>query len=460
VSGNFTPLHLASANGHEKMVQLLLNENAEIDPVTSNGSTPLHCAADFGHEATVHMLLHAKADVNISNDSGLTALHYAASRGHEKMVQLLLNENAEIDPVTSNGSTPLHCAADFRHEAIVRTLLHTKANVNVVNNSRWTALHYAASRGHVSTVELLLSHAFEVPTMTISSSTALHLAAQRHHVVDAPLEHVEWVNPLNRVIEEGYSNLSISIDFRNESGEPLLNAKSLAEMRDSWGWTALHFTAWQGHSEVVDNMVSVKDLDVDIQDNDGRTALSRASEKGHLAIVNRLLDTGASFKVTGQGGPLHLAASAGKVDVVECLLRAGAPVDSATKDGVTPLMMASFSGHTSVVKCLLGAKADAAIKDKKGLSAFHDAVSFGNMEIAELLLPDIFPLTSISVDIPVSLKDKLQLCISALRAYPTDQYLHRTLADLYFQAGDRQLALAAYDETLRLKPSEFRENEE
>jgi Ankyrin repeats (3 copies)/Zinc finger, ZZ type/Ankyrin repeats (many copies) len=232
----------------------------------------------------------------------------------------------------------------------------------------------------------------------------------------------------------------------------------IAEMRDSSGWTALHDAAWKGYAEVVNKLVSVKDLDVDIQVDDGRTALYMASPKGHLAIVNILLDTGASFNVHNQDGwvPLHTAADRGNIDVVKRLLQAGASVDSATKHGFTPLMLASSGGHTTLVKHLLDAKADVAMKDENGWSAFHAAVDFGNMEISGLLLPDVFnsPLASISVAIPVPLKDKLyqhfQLCISALRAYPTDQYFHRTLANLYFRAGDRQMALATYDESLRL----------
>ncbi|CAI8042325.1 Ankyrin repeat domain-containing protein 29, partial [Geodia barretti] len=62
--------------------------------------------------------------------------------------------------------------------------------------------------------------------------------------------------------------------------------------------------------------------------------------------------------------PLIVASQNGHSEVVAILLRNGAGVDRARKDGVTPLFIASQNGHSEVVNILLrnGAGVDRAKK--------------------------------------------------------------------------------------------------
>jgi ankyrin repeat protein len=51
--------------------------------------TALYLAARDGHEKVVEMLLKAEAEVNIRDDRGVTALHLAESVGNKEVVMLL-----------------------------------------------------------------------------------------------------------------------------------------------------------------------------------------------------------------------------------------------------------------------------------------------------------------------------------------------------------------------------------
>ncbi|KDO29922.1 hypothetical protein SPRG_05111, partial [Saprolegnia parasitica CBS 223.65] len=60
----WTPLYIASENGHEAVVGFLLGAQANANQGDYYGTTPLHIAAQNGHETVVQLLLGAGADVN------------------------------------------------------------------------------------------------------------------------------------------------------------------------------------------------------------------------------------------------------------------------------------------------------------------------------------------------------------------------------------------------------------
>ena len=68
VSEGCTPLWGAAAADHLAVVELLLEQNADVDSKTSTGSTPLRVAAHEGHLDIVRCLVHRGADVNAHND--------------------------------------------------------------------------------------------------------------------------------------------------------------------------------------------------------------------------------------------------------------------------------------------------------------------------------------------------------------------------------------------------------
>lgn len=69
----WTPLHVASANGHPKMVIALIDNGAHINAQDHEGNTPLHLASGGGHDKIVRALLSHGADASFKNKRGETA---------------------------------------------------------------------------------------------------------------------------------------------------------------------------------------------------------------------------------------------------------------------------------------------------------------------------------------------------------------------------------------------------
>lgn len=61
------------------------------------GRNALHIAAERGHEGVVRVLLERNANIEAKDQYGMTALHCAANRGHHSIVRLLLEHSANIE---------------------------------------------------------------------------------------------------------------------------------------------------------------------------------------------------------------------------------------------------------------------------------------------------------------------------------------------------------------------------
>ena len=89
----FSPLNLASASGHNEIVELLVADGADTNRVEGIGNTALKSAVYFEHEKVVGTLLAHGADV--CNNREMSALDYARTTGNEKILKLLIQAGAE-----------------------------------------------------------------------------------------------------------------------------------------------------------------------------------------------------------------------------------------------------------------------------------------------------------------------------------------------------------------------------
>jgi hypothetical protein len=129
-------LFSAVGSGCEAIVQLLIDEGAELDTIDRLAQTPLFVAVTHGHKAVVQLLLEASALVNIGNMDNRTELSEAATYGHKAIVQLLLDAGAKVNEKDNKGQTALSHAASNGHEDVIRLLLDAGAEVNIQENNR------------------------------------------------------------------------------------------------------------------------------------------------------------------------------------------------------------------------------------------------------------------------------------------------------------------------------------
>ena len=440
-----TPLHLASSFGLLSMVVLCGTAyQKDLDSPDSFGWTALHRAAENGHEQIVEFLIEKDCDANLSATFGGTALHRAAKNGHARIAALLLrSEKILVDVQDNYGGTALHRAARDGHEMVARLLLKNGADANRKYNfiaaltmlkkngfidanatSRgyqyvdvWrsqdeamarneaeitaserlqggTALHEAASSGDQGVVKLLLQSGAMVDALDNFGAMPLHRAAFNGHM------------EIIRLLRQNGAHLENSF-YHGAMAREMVEKEAYREHHRQWkakDWvfrnmmagSPLLQAAKNGQEQTVRLLLSY-DPNPNTAGQFGGSVLHQAAQSGHTEIVKLLLEIGADVdtvdesSITHRGGTaLHSAAAGGHLEVIRTLLKAGANVNKCRGIGAshaTPLYLAAKGGHEALCLLLLGhgAEIDPGI-DYHGITPFEEAAKQGNINLMQLLL--------------------------------------------------------------------------
>lgn len=276
-------------------------------------------------------------EINLNNDQiielesthpGLSPLAQACHKGDtDKIAELI--KSTPIDTKTNYDCTPLMFAVMNNKIETVKFLIENKANINAQNKQGITPLMMAASNRSQEIVELLLKN-----------------------------------------------NVNIN-------------------MQENDGWTALMFASFKGYDEIVDILIKNK-ATTNTKNKDDWNALMFACEGSHLATVFVLLNQDLMPNVNIQDiyewTPLMIASEKGEIAIVNELIDKGASINETNSDGWTALMLAVQHGHIEIVEKFISLKNNSQDlnsqknnQDEKN-NALLIACHFGQFDIFKMLL--------------------------------------------------------------------------
>jgi len=242
----------------------------------------------------------------------LFPLMLAAEAGSGEMVKLLLETGALPNKKDNFRQTALHCAAAKGNRDVIRQLLEFKADPNQVDYDKQTALHWAASGGHAAIIRQLLEFGAHPDQVDCDRQTALHRAATRGHA---------------EVIKQ------------------LLEFGADPDLIDEKENLPLHNIAIQPYEKVKDVLSLL---------------IAKTTKLNHVGRC---------------GTVLHSAASFGNIELVNCLLKAGAEVNQQDQYGHTPIfgVVSARKRKIELAGQLLTAGANIFHKDLQGDSVLYRA---------------------------------------------------------------------------------------
>ncbi|SBT45450.1 ankyrin, putative [Plasmodium ovale wallikeri] len=121
----FTALHLSASKGDMDSVKFLIDNNADINALSSDNETPLWCASISNHLEVCKYILEKGARLNFSGDKKYdTPLHAASMMGNFEIVKLLISNGADITCLDLNWLEPVHYASFEGHKGIVKYIIY------------------------------------------------------------------------------------------------------------------------------------------------------------------------------------------------------------------------------------------------------------------------------------------------------------------------------------------------
>ena len=176
-----TALHIAAQKGNTQIIEALINQQSQIDPIDKQGGTPFHLAIYHGHLSVANQLKTLGADIKLKTSKGSNALHLAAGQGHVDIVEWLLKKSLNINEPNNTSKTPLHVAAAMGRLSVVKQLLHLGAAVHLQDQQGQTALHLAAQNNHIDVFTELIHDSDPTTMLDKAGQSPLDLAMQAGH---------------------------------------------------------------------------------------------------------------------------------------------------------------------------------------------------------------------------------------------------------------------------------------
>ena len=238
-----------------------------------------------------------------------------------------------------------------------------KNYITLINHPRiHTSFMQAVNTNDLLLVNFILKyipHALLVNTFTYRGITPIYIAIQNNNsaMIDALIAAGANVNQPT----SGITPLMLSIRFGQSAiADKLIAAGADVNKSDNQGITPLMIAAQYEHPDIVEKLLAAQADVTKVWLPSGHTALMEAAKNGNLAIIGQLLKAGANIDTVTKDGSTALmyAIQKNKTRAAVQLINAGADVNKQTPKKLTALTIAAYQGDKEIVERLLAAKAN------------------------------------------------------------------------------------------------------
>ena len=381
-----TALHSASDVGGTEIVTLLLDRGADIQATDDAGFKPIHSAiynsaGNVPDRMPVTHTLRSGRMAGLLLQRGATSnIALAATFADMRAVRQYLEgdpslanfeDTSTIEESKTAHHRPLLAAVKRNDVEMARLLLSHGADAREPDDRNFS---HAVIRGHVEIARLLLEHGASLADITLNragSNQEMHDLLTEYGARQAPIDRVimsavsaDDLEKVEALLEE---HPDVTPDPATFWGEGILAQPArdrqleMMELLFKHGARVPDVTKWGisyyfRHPDIA-RMMMERGMNPNHMNWHRTTLLHDVAASGYLDRARLLLGYGADIDPVDEeyrSTPLGLAARAGRVEMVELLLREGAAPDKAGAPWATPLNWARRRGHEEIASLLEG----------------------------------------------------------------------------------------------------------
>ena len=302
---------------------LFLEHGLEIDKIDESGKTILQKAVENKNFTNAEFLLNCGADVNICDEFEKNIVHKEILKGYSnyKMIDFLVSHGANID------------ARDLDEKGIVDDIIEIIAIIK----------------------------GFKKPNTFFSNEI------KYDEKYDILLKKVLTYRPnIERQRLDGTNILFDMVMYNDfETLKTIINYGINLNIKDKRGYTPLMYMVEEGlkisdkkeKDSFIERLIYFLKyrVNIDAQDNDGRTVIHKAVIANDLVVLEKLLTKKADLSIRDIHGrtALHHTQWHGNYKIARWLIAAGADMNLPDNSGFTLLNYAAIFGHTRLIVALI-----------------------------------------------------------------------------------------------------------
>jgi hypothetical protein len=386
-----TPLLEAARLGDTATINALLDGGADLAAATREGETPLMAAARAGSASAVALLADRGADVNATESLwDQTALMWAAAEGHLDVVDVLLDKGADPNrkaraselstrstrtDYPSGGFTALMWAVRDGNEAVARRLVEGGADLNLTNADGATAMMLAIVNDRFDMAATLIELGADANDGSLYYAMEMRDATTDWRARDGSRLRADHPNQLT-ALDLAKKLLDAGADPDKPFNGQMHNASMCCDPRGNA--TPFYRAAVAADVEALKLMLAY-DPDFAWMPQAIKTGPRQPGSTGGRTALMVAMNGGKGVGMAGGPGdiregiepPFREVSNRNPVDAVTLLLAAGADPDAKTPDGDTALHLAAFAGKLEIVRALVEGGADMNVTDGAGKTALQ-----------------------------------------------------------------------------------------
>jgi ankyrin repeat protein len=295
------------------LVDVLLKSNINVNATyPGSGRTVLMIAIERGYTELVCKLISVGADIDAKDRHGTTPLMISINHNRHGIFKKLIDLMADLDSQDTDGRTALIFAAEYNLNEYALYLIKAGAKLNLVNEGLKNALMIAIENNSYETAMRLISSGIDLNVQDSQKRTALmHAIMNRSNDIVYKLINSEC--NLDLQDSGGYTALMYVYEYyKNHEYENfmtlLINSGANLDIQNIYGDTilmkTLNYSNYSSAKIIYDLVIKIIDLgaDVNLQTENGDTALKYAVKGGRTYIVYKLIKAGANVNVIDNSG--------------------------------------------------------------------------------------------------------------------------------------------------------------